>query len=85
MAGLRDLAPGSPLTAADGVPLLAAEGVAAVVALGTDWLVVRIDQLPPGVEADDDPHPQWSFAPDGWHILSPVQKLLSGAELSRTA
>ena len=64
---LRGLAPGWPLTAAYGVPLLACEGVAAVVALGTDWLAVRIDDLPAGVETDSAP--EWSFAGQGWHVV----------------
>jgi hypothetical protein len=81
---LRELAPGWPLTAAYGVPLLANEGIAAVVALGTDWLAVRIDRLPPGIETDDNPHPGWSFARDDWHILSLAQSQLSGADYART-
>ena len=64
---LRGLAPGWPLTAAYGVPLLACEGVAAVVALGTDWLAVRIDELPAGVETDSAA--EWSFAGQGWHVV----------------
>jgi hypothetical protein len=81
IAALRELAPGWPLTAAYGVPLLASEGRAAVAALGTDWLAVRIDQLTPRVETEDDLPPEWlSFARDGWYILSPVQdRLPSGA------
>jgi hypothetical protein len=79
---LRSLVPGWPLTAAYGVPMLASEGIAAVVALGSAWLVVRIDHLPAGVEVDDDPPPEWSFARDGWHVLSPVQSL-PGADLAR--
>jgi hypothetical protein len=82
---LRELALGWPLTAAYGVPLLACEGIAAVVALGTDWLAVRIDHLPPGVEIEDDPYPAWlSLASDGWHILSPVQNQLRGADVGPT-
>jgi hypothetical protein len=84
MAALLELAPGWPLTAAYGVPLLANEGIAAVIALGSAWLVVRIDHLPPGIETDDDPPPEWSFARDGWHILSLVQSQLSGAGCERT-
>jgi hypothetical protein len=66
---LCDLAPEWPLTAAYGVPLLACEGGAAVVALGTDWLAVRIDDLPADVETDCDPAPEWSFAEQGWHVV----------------
>ncbi len=84
IAALLELAPGWPLTAAYGVPLLANEGIAAVIALGSAWLVIRIDHLPPGIETDDDPPAEWSFAQDGWHILSPVQSQLSGADYDRT-
>jgi hypothetical protein len=77
IAALRELAPGWPLTAAYGAPLLASKSIAAVAALSTDWLAVRIDQLPPAVETEDDLPPEWlSFACDGWHILSPVQDRL---------
>jgi hypothetical protein len=65
---LRDLAPGWPRTAAYGVPLLACEGVAAVVALGTDWLAMRIDDLPAEVETHDSVT-DWSFAGQGWHVV----------------
>jgi hypothetical protein len=82
MGELRGLAPGWPLTAAYGVPMLASEGIAAVVALGSCWLVIRIEHLPVGVEVDSDPSPEWSFARDGWHVLSPVQSL-AGADLAR--
>ena len=79
---LSALAPGWPLSAAYGIPLLASAGIAAVVALGSDWLAVRIDQLPPGIVTEDDPEPAWlSFAGDGWHILSPVQSQLPGADI----
>ena len=70
IAVLRDLAAGWPLTAAYGVPVLASEGVAAVVALGTDFLAVRMDDLPAGVEADDDPAAEWSFIGHGWHVVA---------------
>jgi hypothetical protein len=30
----------------------AAVGAAAVIALGMDWLAIRVDELPPGIEAD---------------------------------
>ncbi len=67
---LRDLAPGWPLSAAYGVPLLAWDGVAAVVALGTDWLALRVDDLPADVETrDHDPAPEWSFVGQGWHVV----------------
>ncbi len=79
---LRELAPGWPLTAAYGVPLLACEGIAAVVALGTDWLVVRVGILPPGIETRD-PAPEWSFARGDWRVLSPWQSQLSGADAKR--
>ncbi len=79
---LRRLAPGLPLTAAYGVPMLASEGIAAVVALGSAWLVVRVDHLPAGADVDDDPPPEWSFAGDGWQVLSPVQSL-PGPDLAR--
>jgi hypothetical protein len=32
-------------------------------ALGTDWLAARIDQLPPGVEIEDDLPPEWLSLP----------------------
>jgi hypothetical protein len=83
IAELRQLAPGWPLTAAYGVPILAREGVAAVVALGTDWLAVRIGQVPPNVETEDSDHPAWSFVGGDWHVVSPVQNQLSGAEHAR--
>ena len=78
MSVLRGLAPGWPLTAAYGVPLLASEGIAAVVALGTDWLAVRVASLPPEVETED-PAPEWSFARGDWHVLRPWQ---SGSTLT---
>ncbi len=85
MATLRDLAPRLPLTAAYGVPLLASGGIAAVVALGTDWLLVRSDSLPPDVETEEPAsHPEWSFIRDGWHVLSPVQSRLPGADTAST-
>jgi hypothetical protein len=58
MDRLCELAPGWPLAAAYGVPLLASEGVAAVVALGTDWLAVRIDRLLANIRP-------WSRRPPG--------------------
>ena len=85
IVALRELAPGWPLTAAYGVPLLASEGIAAVAALGTDWLAVRIDRLPPGVETEDDLPPEWLFfARDGWYILSPVQDRLPPGAIGPT-
>lgn len=64
------------------VPLLASEGIAAIAALGTDWLAVRIDDLPPGVQAEDDQHPEWlPFIRYGWHILSPVQDRLPPGDI----
>jgi len=69
IAVLRELAPGWPLTAAYGVPLLAGEGIAAVVALGTDWLAVRIGHLPPEFETEDSDHPAWSFVRGDWHVI----------------
>jgi hypothetical protein len=58
------------------------EGIAAVAALGTDWLAVRIDQLPPGIQTAGDLPPGWlSFARDGWHILSPVQDRLPPGDI----
>jgi hypothetical protein len=80
---LRNLAPGWPVTEAYGVPLLACEGIAAVVALGTDFLVVRVDSLPSEVDTED-PAPEWSFVHEGWHIISPQQSRLSGADAGRT-
>jgi hypothetical protein len=82
MARLCELAPGCPLTAAYGVPLLASEGIAAVVALGTDWLAVRVGCLPPEIETED-PAPEWSFARGDWHVISPWQSQLSGADALR--
>ena len=76
---LRNLAPGWPVTEAYGVPLLACEGIAAVVALGTDFLVVRVDSLPPEVDTKD-PAPEWSFVHEGWHVISPWQSRLPGAD-----
>jgi hypothetical protein len=66
---LRSLAPDLPLTAAYGVPLLAPKGVAAIVALGMDWLAVRIDELPPGIEADNEPAPLGLSAAEGWQMV----------------
>jgi hypothetical protein len=62
---LRDLAPVRQLTAAYGVPLLACDGVAAVVDLGTDWLALRIDDLPADAQTHDrDSALEW-FRPHG--------------------
>jgi hypothetical protein len=74
MALLRQLAPGWPLTAAYGVPLLASEGIAA---LGTDWLAVRIDHLPPDTETEDSDHPEWTFIHGDWHVIPIWQSNLS--------
>lgn len=85
MALLRELVPGWPLTAAYGIPLLASEGVAAVAAFGTEWLAIRIDQLPPSIEIEDDQGPAWqSCVRDGWHLLSPVQNGLPRGEVGAT-
>lgn len=66
---LRGLAPGWPLTAAYGVPLLAWSGVAAIVALGTDWLALRLDELPAGVETDRDTYGKSLPIGAGWHVV----------------
>jgi hypothetical protein len=81
MERLRELAPGWPLTAAYGVPMLARDGIAVLVALGTDWLALRIGQLPPWVQTKD-PAPAWTFAGGDWHIISPWRTGL-GAEGDR--
>jgi hypothetical protein len=82
MDRLCDLAPGWPLTAAYGVPLLASDGVAAVVALGTDWLAVRIDHLPANIKTLE-PAPTWTFASGDWRMLDPWQGQLSSADGTR--
>ncbi len=82
MERLCELAPGWPLTAAYGVPLLAREGIAAVVALGTDWLAVRIDGLPANVETGGAA-PAWSFAGGDWHIVDAWQGGLPSADGTR--
>ncbi len=69
IAVLGDLAPGWPLTAAYGVPLLAWDGVAAIVALGTDWLALRLDDLPAGVETDRDTYGESLPVGPGWHVV----------------
>jgi hypothetical protein len=69
---LRLLAPDWPVTAAYGVPLLASEGVAAVVAIGMDSLAVRIDELPPEIQADDRGTP-WSSAAERWKFIDAWQ------------
>jgi hypothetical protein len=85
MALLRDLAPGWPLTAAYGIPLLTSEGIAAVAAFGTEWLAIRIDQLPPGIEIENNQEPAWqSCVRGGWHLLSPVQNRLPPSEVGST-
>lgn len=85
MALLRELAPGWPLTAAYGIPLLASEGVAAVAPFGTEWLAIRIDQLPSGIEIEDNQEPTGqSCVRDGWHLLSPVQNRLPPGEVGST-
>jgi hypothetical protein len=82
MGRLCELAPGCPLTAAYGVPLLASEGVAAVVALGTDWLAVRIDRLPANIKALE-PAPVWTFARGDWHLVDAWQGERSLADGTR--
>ena len=84
--------PDLPVTGAYGVPLLTSEGVAAVVALGMDWLVVRIDELPPEIEAnDDEPAPLGLSAAEGWQIILAWQdngqalRELVGAALAHAA
>jgi len=83
MARLRNCAPGWPLTAAYGVPILAADGIAAVVALGTDWLIIRLRHLPPEVHTEDSEHPDWTFVAGDWHVISPVQDELPGTQHAR--
>ena len=35
-----------------------------------DWLAVRVDELPPGIEADDDePTPQGLSIAEGWQTI----------------
>jgi hypothetical protein len=82
MTRLRELAPGWPLAAAYGVPLLASRGIAAVVALGTDWLALRIQSLPPGIVASSAA-PAWSSAGDEWHVASPWQSQLPAPQGTR--
>jgi hypothetical protein len=72
IARLRYLAPDWPVTAAYGVPLLASEGVAAVVAIGMDSLAFRIDELPPGIQADGRGTP-WSSAAERWRFVDAWQ------------
>ena len=80
---LLELAPGWPLTAAYGVPLLASDGIAAVAAFGTDFLAIRIRNLPPGIDTEN-PAPEWAFTRDDWRIISPWQSHLPSAESTRT-
>jgi hypothetical protein len=85
MALLRELAPGWPLTAAYGIPLLASEGIAGVAAFGTEWLAIRIDQLPSGIEVEDNREPAWqSCVRGGWHLLSPMQNGLPRDKVGST-
>lgn len=82
MDRLRELAPGWPLTAAYGVPLLASQGIAAVVALGTNWLALRIQSLPPDIVTSASA-PAWSSAGDEWHVVSPWQSHLPSSDGTR--
>lgn len=85
MASLREWAPGWPLTAAYGIPLLASEGIAVVATFGTEWLAIRIDQLPSNIEIEDNQERAWqSCVRDGWHLLSPVQNRLPRGEVGST-
>jgi hypothetical protein len=82
MALLQNLAPGWPLTAAYGIPLLASEGIAALAAFGTDYLAVRVDHLPAGVETEDIWGLDWvPCTRDGWHIITPWQDRLKPGEI----
>jgi hypothetical protein len=85
MEWLESLAPYVPVTAAYGIPLLASRGVAAVVALGTSWLVVRVDELPPEIKADDKPATEWSFAAEGWQVIRAWQDAQATRDLVRIA
>jgi hypothetical protein len=82
MERLRLLAPRWPLTAAYGVPLLARDGVAAVVALGTDWLVVRVETMPAEINTEGLA-PGWSFVTADWHVISPWQSDRTAADGAR--
>ena len=35
-------------------------------------------------EPTEDPAPEWSFVHEGWHVISPQQSRLSGADAGRT-
>ena len=78
-------APDLSVTAAYGVPLLASEGVAAVVALGMDWLAVLVDELPPGIEADDEPAPECLSVAEGWQTILAWQDSQALRDLVSTA
>jgi len=34
-----------------------------------DWLAVRVDELPPGTETDDEPAPAGLSVAEGWQII----------------
>jgi hypothetical protein len=53
-----------------GVPVLARKGVAAVVALGTGWLMIKIAEVPAGLELES---PVEGLSEHGWQAVSAFQ------------
>jgi hypothetical protein len=78
---LKELAPDdAPVIPLFGVPALAANGIVAIVALGTDWLMVRLPQLPNNLETED---PILPLTDHGWHAVSAWQSETPSAEGKR--
>ncbi|GAA4509254.1 hypothetical protein GCM10023191_070220 [Actinoallomurus oryzae] len=75
---LGELAPdGIPVIPLFGVPALATNGIVAAVALGTSWLMVRLPQLPDGLETQDPIPP---LSDHGWQSVSAWQSEIPAAE-----
>jgi hypothetical protein len=78
---LKELAPDeTPVIPLFGVPTLAANAIIAIAALGTDWLMVRLPQLPDDLETLDPIPP---LTDHGWHAVSAWQSETSSAEGKR--
>ncbi|MPZ84931.1 MAG: hypothetical protein GEV28_32920 [Actinophytocola sp.] len=71
---------GCPLIPLFGVPVLAADGIVAVAALGTSWLLVKIPELPTGVELAAPLPP---LTDQGWHAVNAWQSALPDTEGQR--
>ncbi|TDD27207.1 hypothetical protein E1287_34935 [Actinomadura sp. KC06] len=70
----------APIIPLFGVAALAANGIAAAAALGTDWLMIRLPQLPDTIETR---HPIPPLSDNGWQVASAWQSGTPSAEGKR--